>query len=40
MSILKVPKKIIQKHGAVSIQCCLSMVNILVKLVRAKYVFQ
>ena len=27
MSILKVPKKIIQKHGAVSIQCCLSMVN-------------
>ena len=26
-SILKVPKKIIQKHGAVSIQCCLSMVN-------------
>jgi len=26
-NILKVPKKIIQIHGAVSIQCCLSMVN-------------
>ena len=25
--ILKVPNKIIQNHGAVSIQCCLSMVN-------------
>ena len=25
--ILKVPNKIIQKYGAVSIQCCLSMVN-------------
>ena len=22
ISILKIPKKIIQKHGAVSIQCC------------------
>ena len=32
MSILKVPKKIIQKHGAVSIQCCLSMVNNLFKI--------
>ena len=32
MSILKVPKKIIQKHGAVSIQCCLSMVNNLSKI--------
>ena len=31
-SILKVPKKIIQKHGAVSIQCCLSMVNNLSKI--------
>jgi PncC family amidohydrolase len=31
-SILKVPKKIIQKHGAVSIQCCLSMVNNLKKI--------
>ena len=27
MSILKVPKKIIHKYGAVSTQCCLSMVN-------------
>ncbi len=33
MSILKVPKKIIQKHGAVSIQCCLSMVNNLSKII-------
>ena len=32
MNILKVPKKIIQKHGAVSIQCCLSMVNNLSKI--------
>ena len=32
MSILKVPEKIIQKHGAVSIQCCLSMVNNLFKI--------
>ena len=31
-NILKIPKKIIQKHGAVSIQCCLSMVNNLSKL--------
>ena len=32
ISILKVPKKIILKHGAVSIQCCLSMVNNLSKI--------
>ena len=32
ISILKVPKQIIQKHGAVSIQCCLSMVNNLFKI--------
>ena len=32
MSILKVPKKIIQKHGAVSVQCCLSMLNNLSKI--------
>ena len=32
MNILKVPKKIIQKHGAVSLQCCLSMVNNLSKI--------
>ena len=31
-SILKVPKQIIKKHGAVSIQCCLSMVNNLAKI--------
>ena len=36
MSILKVPKKIIQKHGAVSIQCCLSMVNNLSKISKSK----
>ena len=31
-SILKIPKQIIKKHGAVSIQCCLSMVNNLKKI--------
>ena len=36
LSILKVPKKIIQKHGAVSIQCCLSMVNNLNKISKSK----
>ena len=36
ISILKVPPKIIQKHGAVSIQCCLSMVNNLSKISRSK----
>ena len=36
MSILKVHKKIIQKHGAVSIQCCLSMVNNLSKISKSK----
>ena len=36
MSILKIPKKIIQKHGAVSIQCCLSMVNKLSKISKSK----
>ena len=36
MSILKVPKKTIQKHGAVSIQCCLSMVNNLSKISKTK----
>ena len=30
--MLKVPKKIIKKYGAVSMQCCLSMVNNLNKL--------
>ena len=31
-SILKVPKQIIRKHGTVSIQCCLSMINNLSKI--------
>jgi len=35
-SILKVPKKIINKYGAVSVQCCLSMVNNLSKISKAK----
>jgi nicotinamide-nucleotide amidase len=35
-SILKVPKKIIQKHGAISIQCCLSMLNNLSKISKSK----
>ena len=35
-SILKVPKKIIRKHGAVSIQCCLSMVNNISKISKSK----
>ena len=37
MKILKVPKKIIQKHGAVSVQCCLSMVNNLSKISKSKF---
>ena len=32
IKVLKVPKKIIKKHGAVSMQCCLSMVNNLNKI--------
>ena len=36
MRILKVPKKIIQKHGSVSIQCCLSMVNNLTKISKSR----
>ena len=36
INILKVPKKIIQKHGAVSAQCCLSMVNNLSKISKNK----
>jgi len=31
-SILKVPKRIIRKYGAVSMECCLSMVNQLSKI--------
>jgi len=36
INILKVPKKIIQKHGAVSIQCCMSMVNNLSKISKSQ----
>ncbi len=32
IKVLKVPKKIIKKHGAVSMQCCLSMVSNLSKI--------
>ena len=35
-SILNVPKKIIQKNGSVSIQCCLSMVNNLSKISKSQ----
>ena len=35
-SVLKIPKTVIQKHGAVSIQCCLSMVNNLSKISKSK----
>jgi PncC family amidohydrolase len=34
--ILKVPQKIIKKYGAVSVQCCLAMVNNLSKISKAK----
>ena len=30
--VLKIPKKIIRKHGTVSMQCCLSMINNLSKI--------
>ena len=36
INILKVPKKIIKKNGAVSVQCCLSMVNNLSKISKSK----
>ena len=36
INILKVPKKTIQNYGAVSVQCCLSMVNNLSKISKAK----
>ena len=36
LSILKVPKKILSKYGAVSVQCCLAMVNNLSKISKAK----
>ncbi len=35
-SILKVPKQIIKKNGAVSVQCCLAMVNYLSKISKSK----
>ena len=35
-SILKVPKQIIKKSGAVSVQCCLAMVNNLSKISKSK----
>ena len=35
-SILKVSKTIIQKHGSVSVQCCLSMANNLSKISKSK----
>ena len=36
ISVLKVPQKIIKKYGAVSVQCCLSMVNNLSKISKSK----
>ena len=35
-NVLKVPKKIIKKNGAVSVQCCLAMVNNLSKISKSK----
>jgi nicotinamide-nucleotide amidase len=35
-TVLNIPKKIIKKYGAVSIQCCLAMVNNLSKISRSK----
>ena len=35
-SILKIPKKIIKQYGAVSVQCCLAMVNNLSKISKSK----
>ena len=35
-SILKVPSQIIKKHGSVSVQCCLAMVNNLSKISNSK----
>ena len=36
INILKIPKQIIKKNGAVSFQCCLAMVNNLKKISKAK----
>ena len=35
-NILKVPQRIIKKYGAVSVQCCLAMVNNLNKISKSK----
>ena len=35
-AILKVPQKIIKKYGAVSVQCCVAMVNNLSKISKSK----
>ena len=35
-SILKIPKQIIKKNGAVSVRCCLAMVNNLSKISKSK----
>ena len=36
INILKVPERIIKKYGAVSVQCCLAMVNNLRKISKSK----
>ena len=36
INILKIPKQILKKYGAVSVQCCLSMVNNLSKISKSK----
>ena len=36
ITILKIPKQIIKKYGAVSIQCCLAMLNNLFKISKSK----
>ena len=36
ITVLKIPKNTIQKNGAVSVQCCLSMVNNLSKISKSK----
>jgi len=36
INILKIPQKIIKKYGAVSVQCCLAMVNNLSKISKSK----
>ena len=36
INILKVPRKIIKKYGAVSVQCCLAMVNNLNKISKSE----